>query len=226
MTIWHKATFLLVLHLCGVYGVVQWCLGTYDPTLVRVQCALMVFVGLSATAGGHRLFTHQAYEAVAPVHFVFLLGLVLGFTGSAFGWIRTHRTHHQYTDTDLDPHDARKGLWWSHFGWMLAPRTKAIQTACALQDTHTLRFWHVHWVVDKFYTLLALLANVCLPSLALSAVGVHHLPADHLFVTTAIRVLVGRHSAACVNSLAHLPTVLGTQPWAPTVPSRTSSCRS
>lgn len=29
------------------------------------------------------------------------------------------RAHHRYTDTDKDPYSVRKGLLYSHFGWMV-----------------------------------------------------------------------------------------------------------
>ena len=45
--------------------------------------------------------------------------------GSIKWWSRGHRAHHRYTDTDLDPYNAHKGLYWSHIGWMLVkPRRK------------------------------------------------------------------------------------------------------
>jgi stearoyl-CoA desaturase (delta-9 desaturase) len=39
--------------------------------------------------------------------------------GSVRWWARDHRAHHRYTDTDKDPYSVRKGLIYSHFGWML-----------------------------------------------------------------------------------------------------------
>ncbi len=39
--------------------------------------------------------------------------------GSAYWWARGHRSHHRYTDTPLDPHSARRGLLYSHVGWIL-----------------------------------------------------------------------------------------------------------
>jgi stearoyl-CoA desaturase (delta-9 desaturase) len=39
--------------------------------------------------------------------------------GSCYWWARKHRSHHRYTDTDLDPYNAKRGLLWAHIGWML-----------------------------------------------------------------------------------------------------------
>lgn len=37
---------------------------------------------------------------------------------SIFEWARDHRTHHKYADTDADPHNAERGLFYSHMGWL------------------------------------------------------------------------------------------------------------
>ena len=45
--------------------------------------------------------------------------------GSAYWWARGHRSHHRYTDTALDPYNAKRGLLYAHIGWMLVrPRVK------------------------------------------------------------------------------------------------------
>jgi stearoyl-CoA desaturase (delta-9 desaturase) len=36
-------------------------------------------------------------------------------------WAANHRLHHRYTDTTGDPHSPRRGLWWSHVGWIVSP---------------------------------------------------------------------------------------------------------
>jgi stearoyl-CoA desaturase (delta-9 desaturase) len=214
---WPIVVFVTFLHVCAAYAVLEWWRGRYPRALVAVQASLVVFVGLSATAGGHRLFTHRAYEAAAPVHFVFMLGLMLGFTGSAMGWIRTHRTHHKYTDDDLDPHDARKGMFWAHFGWMFVERDPAIAKECARQDTRTLRFWQTHAFIDRLNMPLSAVANLVVPSLILWTLGVE-VPFSAVATTTCLRIALGINMASSVNSLAHVPSGVGTRPWTQRIP--------
>ena len=38
---------------------------------------------------------------------------------SVLDWVRIHRVHHKYTDTDADPHDSRRGFFFSHVGWAI-----------------------------------------------------------------------------------------------------------
>jgi len=34
-------------------------------------------------------------------------------------WSRDHRTHHKFSETDADPHNAKRGFFFSHVGWLL-----------------------------------------------------------------------------------------------------------
>lgn len=34
-------------------------------------------------------------------------------------WARDHRMHHKYSETDADPHNATRGFFFSHIGWLL-----------------------------------------------------------------------------------------------------------
>lgn len=46
----------------------------------------------------------------------------LSFQNSAFTWVRDHILHHKYSDTDADPHNASRGFFFSHIGWLLVKR--------------------------------------------------------------------------------------------------------
>lgn len=41
------------------------------------------------------------------------------FQDSALDWARDHRMHHKYSETDADPHNATRGFFFSHIGWLL-----------------------------------------------------------------------------------------------------------
>jgi len=34
-------------------------------------------------------------------------------------YVREHRVHHKYSETDADPHNINRGVFFSHFGWLL-----------------------------------------------------------------------------------------------------------
>lgn len=45
----------------------------------------------------------------------------------AFTWAHDHRIHHKFSETDADPHDARRGFFFSHVGWLfLTPHPEVV----------------------------------------------------------------------------------------------------
>lgn len=69
--------------------------------------------------GYHRLWSHRSYKASTPLQIFLLAGGTSAVQGSCYWWARAHRSHHRYTDTDLDPYNANRGLLWTHVGWMI-----------------------------------------------------------------------------------------------------------
>lgn len=58
-----------------------------------------------------------------------------------YEWSRDHRVHHKFSETDADPHNARRGFFFAHVGWLLCKkhpevirRGKTIDMSDVLQD--------------------------------------------------------------------------------------------
>lgn len=45
--------------------------------------------------------------------------LSLFFQNDVSEWARDHRVHHKFSETDADPHNATRGFFFSHVGWLL-----------------------------------------------------------------------------------------------------------
>ena len=43
--------------------------------------------------------------------------------GHPIDWVSTHRYHHQFCDSDKDPHSPLEGFWFSHMNWMFDTNT-------------------------------------------------------------------------------------------------------
>ena len=43
-------------------------------------------------------------------------------------WVRRHRVHHKYSETDADPHNAKRGFFFAHCGWIMIKPTKEVVT--------------------------------------------------------------------------------------------------
>jgi stearoyl-CoA desaturase (delta-9 desaturase) len=106
---------------------VFWGVSSIDLVLFLTMWALTMGVGISV--GFHRHFTHRAFEARTWVRMTLaVLGSMAG-QGPLFAWVAIHRRHHEYSDTQGDPHspqlsgtglkNAIRGLWHAHFGWFM-----------------------------------------------------------------------------------------------------------
>lgn len=43
----------------------------------------------------------------------------MAFQNDVYEWARDHRVHHKYSETDADPHNAVRGFFFAHIGWLL-----------------------------------------------------------------------------------------------------------
>ena len=119
---WYKhVNWLNVFMIVGIplYGCVQ---AYWVPLKLKTALFAVLYyfcTGLGITAGYHRLWAHCSFSATLPLR-IFLAACGAGAVeGSIRWWARDHRAHHRYTDTEKDPYSVRKGLLYSHFGWML-----------------------------------------------------------------------------------------------------------
>lgn len=166
---------------------------------------LLVATGLSITAGYHRLWAHRAYAAHPVARLVLMVFGTMAIQNSVLVWASGHRTHHRYVDdVDRDPYSARRGLWFSHIGWMLRDYPSGRPDFSNVPDLRRdpmVMFQHRH------YLPLVLLTNLGLPLLIGAAVGD---VVGVLLLGGLLRLVVNHHVTFCINSLAHF---WGTQPY-------------
>lgn len=74
--------------------------------------------GQGVTMGAHRHWSHRAFKAKRWLKIVLLYLHTLAGQNCLWVWVRDHRQHHKYSDTDADPHNANRGFWFSHVGWL------------------------------------------------------------------------------------------------------------
>lgn len=46
----------------------------------------------------------------------------IAIQNSVIEWVRDHRTHHKFSDTDGDPHNSQRGFFFSHMGWLMCKK--------------------------------------------------------------------------------------------------------
>lgn len=114
---WVNIAFFAALHIGAMFALLP---SNFSWAAVGVGLFLYwVTGGLGITLGFHRLVTHRSFQTPKWLEYFLVFCGTLACQGGPFEWIGMHRIHHLYSDQDLDPHDSKKGFWWSHLGWML-----------------------------------------------------------------------------------------------------------
>ena len=191
---WPKAIVLGTEPFIAIYGLCT-TIGMWQTTIFSLFWGILT--GLGITAGYHRLFAHRSYEASLPLRYILVTLAAGSLQGSVQWWTRGHRAHHRYTDTDLDPYSAHKGLFYSHIGWLLfKPRRPP-----GFADTTDLaRDESVQWQCRNLLALNIIMGFV-VPTLV-CGLGWGDYRGGY-FYASVLRLVIVHHATFCVNSLAH-----------------------
>jgi stearoyl-CoA desaturase (delta-9 desaturase) len=202
-----STSLMFALTLAGALTVVPWYGVTVGYSGAAWACfiALLVVTGLSITAGYHRLWAHRAYSAHAVARLFFLVFGTMAIQNSVLVWASGHRSHHRYVDdVERDPYSARRGLWFSHIGWMLRDYPSGrpdFSNVPDLKRDPMVMFQHRH------YLALILLTNISVPLLLGVLVGDVW---GVLLLGGLLRLVINHHVTFFINSLAHY---WGAQPY-------------
>ncbi|XOV90300.1 MAG: acyl-CoA desaturase [Pseudomonadota bacterium] len=203
---WDVAAILLTTFLAAAIAVPAYGISHgFAPALWGWFAVLVLWNGLSITAGYHRLWSHRSYEAHASVRLFFALGGALSLQNSILQWCSNHRRHHRFVDDlDHDPYSARRGLLFSHVGWMLKDYPASAFDPDNVKDLR--RDPIVEWQ-SRHYWVLAASMNIGLPILLGAFAG--DMIAGFLLLGV-LRLVVCHHTTFFINSLAH---AFGRQPY-------------
>jgi len=104
-------------------------------TDLAILATMYLATAIGVTVGYHRLFTHRAFDAVAPVRYTLAVLGSMAVQGPVIDWVADHRKHHAFADDDGDPHSphghgsglrgAMKGLYYAHMGWLSVTQGQA-----------------------------------------------------------------------------------------------------
>lgn len=199
---WLNVYFILLVPAVGVY----WSLWTPLSWKTLVWSIVYYFnTGLGITAGYHRLWAHTSYSASLPLKIYLAFVGAGAVEGSIRWWARGHRAHHRYTDTDKDPYSVRKGLLYSHLGWMVMrqnPKRIGRTDITDLNEDAVVIWQHKHFIPSVLF------AGVIFPMLV-AGLGWGDWKGGFIYAGI-LRVFFVQQATFCVNSLAHW---LGDQPF-------------
>jgi stearoyl-CoA desaturase (delta-9 desaturase) len=194
------AIIMFALTTLPVVTVLPWYWATFGFDGFEWVCFFVLWAlnGMSITAGYHRLWAHRSYEASKPLQIFYMLFGAMALQNSILVWASSHRVHHRHVDdVDHDPYSAKRGLWFSHMGWMLRNHESGKQdfrNAKDLEANAIVAFQHKH------YVLIATAMNLGLP-LLLGLINGNIW--GSLLLGGFLRLVVSHHCTFFINSLAH-----------------------
>lgn len=118
---WPVFIWITVVHLLAAVGLLH-------PTKKGLVALVTMYVitGLGTSLGLHRYFSHRSFELPKIASYVLAVMGTLALQNTILFWVAYHRMHHAYSDTNDDPHNSKRGFWFSHMGWILMKPTSPI----------------------------------------------------------------------------------------------------
>ncbi len=201
---WTRIAFFVLTPLIGTVGTAAhaWRFGFrwWEPALFL---ALYALVGVSVTAGYHRLFAHRSYECHPAVQAFYLFFGAMALQNSILAWGSDHRIHHRYVDRDWDPYNIQRGGLWAHILWIFykGPADRTFDDVPDLKRNRLVQWQHRH------ASLIGIVGGLGLPTLIGWAMGS---ALGGLLWGGFLRIVVVHHTTFFVNSIAHL---YGSRPY-------------
>ncbi|KAL2462755.1 Palmitoyl-monogalactosyldiacylglycerol delta-7 desaturase [Forsythia ovata] len=115
--IWDAITlgWLVAMHLLCLFAPF-----TFNWAAFWVAFGLHIITGLfGITLSFHRHLSHKSFKIPKWLEYIFAYCGVLAVQRDPIFWVSTHRYHHQFCDTEKDPHSPIRGFWFSHIGWSI-----------------------------------------------------------------------------------------------------------
>jgi len=204
--VWPNIFKFIILHSLALYGL------TLLPSITLYSWIWLLATywisGAGITAGAHRLWAHKAYKAKLPLRLFLTLANSMAGQNSIYVWSRDHRLHHKCSETVGDPHNANRGFFFAHMGWLLVRKHPAVLKAGKTIDMSDLErdpvvmFQHRHYL--KCYFTAAFILPTLVPYLAWGE------SLTSSYFMSVVRYVAVLHFTWLVNSAAHF---FGNKPY-------------
>uniref|UniRef100_W5KA55 stearoyl-CoA 9-desaturase n=2 Tax=Astyanax mexicanus TaxID=7994 RepID=W5KA55_ASTMX len=199
--VWRNVVLMALLHIGALYGILL--VPSASPLTLLWTWACFLFSALGITAGVHRLWSHRSYKATLPLRLFLALGNSMAFQNDIYEWARDHRVHHKFSETDADPHNATRGFFFSHIGWLLVRKHPDVIEKGSKLELSDLKADKVVMFQRRFYKSSVLLMCFAVPTVVPWLFWGESLWVSY-FVPALLRYAVVLNASWLVNSAAHM----------------------
>jgi stearoyl-CoA desaturase (delta-9 desaturase) len=113
---WEYLVPITAVHLLAGLAILPWYFSW--PGLVLALVGAVVFGTLGINLCYHRLLAHRSLKVPRWLERVLATIALCSLEDTPSRWVANHRLHHAHSDETADPHSPRKGVAWSHMGWL------------------------------------------------------------------------------------------------------------
>uniref|UniRef100_T1HR83 FA_desaturase domain-containing protein n=1 Tax=Rhodnius prolixus TaxID=13249 RepID=T1HR83_RHOPR len=199
--VWRNVLGFIYLHVGALYGL-------YLAFIVgKVHTFLWGAMGI--TAGAHRLWAHKSYKAKWQLRLLLAAFQSIAFQNHIYEWVRDHRVHHKFTDTDADPHNSKRGFFFSHMGWLMVKKHADVKAKGKVVDMSDI---DKDWVVSfqrKYYTIIMPILCFLIPTVVPVYLW-NESWSSSWYIAGVLRYTLSLNGTWLVNSAAH---IWGTKPY-------------
>lgn len=199
--VWRNVILMALLHAGAVYSLFLIPKAHLFTLIWAYICFLVCALGV--TAGAHRLWSHRSYKARLPLRIFLAAANSMAFQNDIFEWSRDHRVHHKYSETDADPHNAQRGFFFSHIGWLFVRKHRDVIEKGRKLDFSDLLEDPVVSFQRKYYKISVVLMCFVVPTLVPWYFWGESLWNSY-FLASILRYTISLNVAWLVNSVAHM----------------------
>jgi len=208
--VWGNVLKFVILHGLFFYSF------TYLPVISWKLLAFTFFTiqlsGAGITMGAHRLWAHKTYKAKLPLRVLLTFANTMAGENSIYVWTRDHRVHHKCSEKMGDPHNAKRGFFFAHMGWLMVRKHPEVIRAGKTIDMSDLENDKLTMFQHKHYITAFLICGFVIPTILPYILwGEGLIPAYFMAVFRYVAVL---HGTWLVNSAAHF---FGNKPYDKTI---------
>nr|XP_022919349.1 acyl-CoA Delta(11) desaturase [Onthophagus taurus]XP_022919350.1 acyl-CoA Delta(11) desaturase [Onthophagus taurus] len=199
---WPDLLVQIFIHVGCLYGLYLCIVAARFYTVMFAICTIYTS-GFGITAGVHRLWSHRAYKAKWPLRLLLVLLFTITGQRHVYIWALDHRVHHKYSETDADPHNAKRGFLFSHVGWLVLTPHPDVVAKRKVVDMSDLEEDSIVMWQKKYYPILFFIFTIALP-VGLPIYCWNETLWNSFWINFNLRFCITLNIAFFVNSVAHM----------------------